>query len=202
MRRSQCSRYSSARPLFSPHYALLAEELFCSVHQHSRTSLKTAVWNTVRKNTPATKSRGSSRITCECRPTLTSAPVFSRTAPKILCVLDPYLVASAPLLSDWWVMSQAWCCFCCWCHRVFQFRLLSPHDRGQQGSAAGQRPAGSLLWCWLWEEPQRLQLLEEQVGVAPWELPNSILLNTVWAAPILFPGWWRWPKPFWMRARS
>lgn len=83
VRRSQCSRYSSACPLFLPHYALLAEELFCSVHQYSRTSLKTAVWNTVRRNTPATKSRGSSRIMCECRPALASDPVFSRTTPKV-----------------------------------------------------------------------------------------------------------------------
>lgn len=41
-------------------------KLSCSAHHNSAASLKTAQWNTARTNTPATKSRSSSRTTCEC----------------------------------------------------------------------------------------------------------------------------------------
>lgn len=41
-------------------------ESSCSAHHDSTTSSKTAQWNTAKTNTPTTKSRGSSRTTCEC----------------------------------------------------------------------------------------------------------------------------------------
>lgn len=48
---------------------------------------------------------------------------------------------------------------------MFQFGNLSGPDGGQQRPAVGQRPAGVLLQPGLQTEPQRLQLLEKQVGV-------------------------------------
>lgn len=47
---------------------LSAGESYCSVRHVSTTSLKTARWNSARTSSPATRSKDSSRTTCEFSP--------------------------------------------------------------------------------------------------------------------------------------
>lgn len=113
-----------------------AGELSCSAHHDSAASLKTAPWNTARTNTPATKSRGSSRTTCECciNPCLIISHPYAEmmqslsshsVSRKIIPTGDRKFHKTHIFRKDQWVWScsHAFSCYCFYSFPLFASML-------------------------------------------------------------------------------
>lgn len=125
-----------------------AGELFCSGHLISATSLKTAVWSSLRTSSQVQRSRSSFRTTCMFQHDYYNVKMRAESCSNLHSFLV-YLLYQR--FNNFFFLI------------ICQFWHLSPHDWWQQRPAERQRLVGGLLWCGLWEEPQGFQLLEEQV---------------------------------------